>query len=147
MNCLRAPFSPKAVPSLELRGIPKEHDIQFLYVVGTPYNFSTCNFFLCKLSWVGKTLEQALYRKFLTFGGVLSAHTDFQTHPFVPAMEWSPPGGLSSLCATPCAILTVNLWALFSFQMSTSLPCRLFKGIRKMSSHVCLSNQYASFAL
>ena len=71
-------------------------------------------------------IRTSLYRKFLTFGGVLSAHTDFQTHPFVPAIEWSPPGGLSSLCATPCAILTVNLWALFCFQMSTSLPSLTF---------------------
>ena len=108
---------------------------------------STCNFFLCRLSRVGRILEHALHKKFLTLGGVLSFHTDFQNLPITPAIEWFPNVGFKSLCATPYADLTVNLFDLFSLHISTSLAAVLVKGTRRISSHVCLSNQKDNLVL
>ena len=108
---------------------------------------STCNFFLCRLSRVGRILEHALHKKFFTYGGVLSIHTDFQNLLITPAIEWSPNVGFKSLCATLYADLTVNLFDLFSLHISTSLAIVLVKGTRRISSHVCLSNQKDNLGL
>ena len=42
-----------------------------------------------QLSRVGRILEHALHKKFLTLGEVLSVHTNFQTLLITPAIEWS----------------------------------------------------------
>ena len=45
--------------------------------------------FPMQLSRVGRILEHALHKKFLTLGEVLSVHTNFQTLLITPAIEWS----------------------------------------------------------
>ena len=45
--------------------------------------------FPMQLSRVGRIIEHALHKKFLSLGEVLSVHTNFQTLLITPAIEWS----------------------------------------------------------
>ena len=84
--------------------------------------------FPMQLSRVGRILEHALHKKFLTLGEVLSVHTNFQTLLITPAIEWSHSTDLGVSAPPPNADLAVNLYDLFSFHISTSLAVVLVEG-------------------
>ena len=90
----------------------------------------------CKLSRVGRQLEQVLHMKFRTFGGTLTVHISFHVVPCVRAAECSALGWSCRRKATWYAVLTVNCCALFSFQITESPEFKLSSGMDRISVQV-----------